>query len=96
MTFEVLSGTFRRYGEEELPGYLLQLSADGEGFEHRAVPLGARVGDVPVEQIFIYPDGSGFTGVLATEPDEGARLFVGYVDEGETETPVTYGPSAEV
>lgn len=66
--------------------WALYISAQGDGFVERAIPLQATVGTVPVEMIIQWPD--GFTGFLATEPADGDVLSVGY--EELAPTPVVY------
>ena len=73
------------------PGFVLRLYVTGENFRHRAQPLLARVGAVNVERIVISPDGEGFSGWLATEPEQSDRLFVRYADRPEFSTSVVYG-----
>jgi hypothetical protein len=75
-----------------LPGFVMRVYAEGGGFRYRAKPLMARVGAQAVEQIFMAPDGSGFSGLLAQTPSNGDRLFVRYADEPEVSTPVVFGP----
>jgi len=74
-----------------IPGFALRLYVMGSGFEARAASVLARVGNVVVEQIFIAPDGAGFTGLLAQPPNDGDRLFVRYTDEREFSTAVVFG-----
>jgi hypothetical protein len=61
--------------------WALCISAQGDGFVERAIPLSAKVGDVFVQAIFQLPTGDGFTGYLATTPEDGAVLSIGYGDE---------------
>jgi hypothetical protein len=69
-----------------IPGFAFRIHAIGTGFPYRAAPLLARVGAQPVEQIFIAPDGNGFSGFLAEAPGAEDRLFVHYMDEPELDT----------
>jgi hypothetical protein len=64
--------------------WALMISAQGDGFEERAVPLQAVVGTITVQMIIQAPDGNGFTGFLATNPAEGDVLSVGYEDLAAT------------
>jgi hypothetical protein len=89
----VSTGLFELLEPGSIPGFELRLYAIGSGFERRAAPLLARVGDVVVQQIFIAPDGTGFSGFLAEAPQEGDRLFVRYADEKEFSTDVVFGSS---
>jgi hypothetical protein len=68
-----------------VPGFVMRIHAIGTGFRYRAAPLLARVGEQPVEEIFIAPDGKGFSGFLAEMPGPEDRLFVRYMDEPEIE-----------
>ncbi|MGZ8719344.1 MAG: hypothetical protein ACXWXY_09250 [Aeromicrobium sp.] len=70
----------------------MKLYVEGENFEHRAVPLRARVGDQDVGQLYIMPDGSGFAGLLGETPSDGDRLFVRYANAIEFATPIVFGP----
>jgi hypothetical protein len=88
---KVLKGFFEKLEPEALPGFTIRLHVMGSNFLHRAHPLQARVGTVEVERIFISPDGEGFSGLLAREPNNGDRLFVRYADEREFSTGVVYG-----
>jgi hypothetical protein len=90
----VTSAIFERLDHGVAPGFLLRLYATGSGFRVRAPPLLARVGDVPVEDIFLVPGGGGFTGFLAKAPNAGDRLYVRYADEREFMTDVVYGTTA--
>jgi hypothetical protein len=58
--------------------WALYMSAQGDGFVERAIPLSATVGDVPVEAIYQSPAGDGFMGFLASVPADGAVLSIGY------------------
>jgi hypothetical protein len=68
-----------------VPGFAVRVHAIGTGFRYRAAPLLARVGAQSLEQIFIAPDGNGFSGFLAQPPGAEDRLFVHYMDEPEIE-----------
>jgi hypothetical protein len=64
-------------------GFTIRVHAIGTGFERRAMPLLARVGEQAVEKLIIAPDGNGFSGFLAQPPAPEDRLFVHYADEPE-------------
>jgi hypothetical protein len=64
----------------------------GSGFLERGLPLTASVGSVPVQGIFTNPDGSGFSGLLATTPNDGDSLSVGY--EVVASTDLVFHPNA--
>jgi hypothetical protein len=76
--------------EEPLGDMVMQVSIAGSGFAERAIPPVARVGDVPLQRIMVSPQGDGIVGFLDTEPDDGARLVVGYLGEEMVETGITY------
>jgi hypothetical protein len=82
--------------DENVPGGLwaLCISAQGDGFEERALPLQATVGSVPVELIVQWPDGNGFLGFLASIPADGDVLSVGY--EELAPTPVVFHAGGQV
>lgn len=86
-------GSFEVLEPGSIPGFAMRVYAEGEDLEFRAVPLLARVGDQRVDQLFIAPDGSGFSGYLVSEPNPGDRLFVRYADETEFPTTVVFGPN---
>jgi hypothetical protein len=79
-----------RPADDSAPGgpWALCISAQGDGFEERALPLQATVGSVPVELIVQSLDGNGFHGCLASTPAEGDVLSVGY--EELVPTPVVF------
>lgn len=77
----------------EVPGYVMRICVEGEGFEIRAVSLEARVGEQPVEEVFTASTERAFSGFLKELPNDGDRLFVRYTDETEIETAVVYGPT---
>lgn len=81
---KVDSAEFQVLAEPPVPEWLVRVTVKGEGFVKRAIPLGARVGDFPVEGIVTNLDSTGFTGYLRGEPADGDHLFVGYL-QGELE-----------
>jgi len=70
---------------DDAPGFAVRVYVVGTGFERRAPPLLARVGEQPVREIFLSPGGKGFSGFLAQAPGPEDRLFVHYMDEPEIE-----------
>jgi hypothetical protein len=87
----VSSAIFEQLEPGSMPGFELRIYVVGSGFQRRAIPVLARVGNVPVEQIFLATDGAGFSGFLATRPNDGDRLFVRYADDREFSTSVVFG-----
>jgi hypothetical protein len=87
----VSSAMFEQLEPGSLPGFEIRIYVVGSGFEHRATPVLARVGEVAVEQIFVASDGAGFSGFLAIRPNDGDRLFVRYADAKEFSTSVVFG-----
>ena len=83
---------------ESLEGaaWVLRLSVLGAGFDVCSTSITAVVGDVPVELVVHNPDGTGFSGVLATVPPNGAVLKVGWTPDTVADTAVTFhaGPNA--
>jgi hypothetical protein len=57
----------------------------GTGFEARGLPLLASIGAVVVEAILPFPDGSSFSGYLATTPNDGDVLSFGFAVSTVTE-----------
>jgi hypothetical protein len=87
---KVDSATFELLAEPPVPEWILRVTAKGSGFRIRALPLSARVGEVPVEGLLEDDDLQGFVGYLRSVPPDGAHLFVGY-DPGELEdTDITF------
>lgn len=83
---------------ESLEGgqYPLRIHVAGSGYVRRAIPIAAAVGPVMVQGILPYPDGGGFTGVLAEMPTVGDVLRVGWLGRDLVDTPVVYGPEGNV
>jgi hypothetical protein len=75
--------------EDGEAGWVVRVSLAGSGFESRAYPLVAEVGDVPVEGLAVRGDG-GAVGFLGTVPAAGASLRIGYVELGLNETDITF------
>lgn len=65
--------------------WALVVTVTGSGFVERGLSLMASVGSVPVQGIFTNPDGSGFSGYLATMPNDGDALAVGYAAPATTD-----------
>jgi|SoimicmetaTmtHPB_FD_contig_31_5420020_length_806_multi_2_in_0_out_0_2 hypothetical protein len=76
MTVE--SASFEILAEPPVPEWIVRVTAKGSGFVVRAIPLSARVGDVPIEGLLTDDDRNGFVGYLRAVPPDGAHLFVGY------------------
>lgn len=68
--------------DTDAPGgpWTLRVFVTGTGFIARGLGLTAAVGTVPVQGIFLYPDSSGFAGYLASTPDDGDTLALGYAE----------------
>lgn len=75
----VENATFEVLAEPPVPQWAVRVTATGTDFEIRALPLSARVGDVPVEGLLENDDGQGFVGYLGEVPPNGSHLFVGYI-----------------
>jgi hypothetical protein len=58
--------------------WVAMVTVSGSGFVTRALALFAFIGDVDVQNIVLSPDASGFTGLLATLPNDGDALSVGF------------------
>ena len=71
---------------------MLVVTVTGSGFIERSLPLVASVGSVSVQGIITNPDGSGFSGYLATTPNDGDALSVGYAALSTTD--LVFYPSA--
>jgi hypothetical protein len=86
------SAQFEVLAEPPVPEWVMRVTAKGSGFATRAVPLGAQLGDVPVEGLVIDLDAAGFTGYLRRIPPSGSRLLVGYRDGELADTGITFDP----
>jgi hypothetical protein len=86
----VESATFELLVEPPVAEWIMRVTAHGSGFEIRALPLCARVGDVPVEGLLEDDDLQGFVGYLRTVPPDGAHLFVGYDPGKLADTGIDY------
>jgi hypothetical protein len=75
------------------PAWVLELDVEGTGFLNRAPQLLAQIGTVPVEALFIKPNGDGFIGMLKSLPSDGTELEIGYDGEGMVGTGFFYNPS---
>jgi hypothetical protein len=77
---------------EKLEGgqFVFRVFATGTGFDATSRAPIAMVGDVPVEQFVGYPDGLGFSGLLASVPPDGAVLRVGWTPDSLLDTPVVF------
>jgi hypothetical protein len=73
--------------DDNAPGgpWQLVVVVTGTGFEARGLPLQASIGAVMVEAILPFPDGSGFSGYLATTPNDGDVLSFGFAVSTVTE-----------
>jgi hypothetical protein len=72
------------------PNWKLRIKVEGSDFLHRAAPIIAQVGTVPVEAIIVRLAGDGFMGLLAAVPADGETLKVGYLDTELLETGFAY------
>ncbi|GEM_PF-6210598 len=73
--------------------WALEVTVQGTGFVERSLGLMALVGDVPVQYIMPVLDGAGFTGFLATAPNEGDALRFGYGAPNITTTLEYHAPT---
>ena len=72
------------------PTCVAQVEVEGTEFLHRAMPVAAMVGNVPVEFIVVNAAGTEFVGLLRTHPQAGDILKVGYLDSELVDTAFTY------
>jgi hypothetical protein len=78
---------------EPLGPWVMSVMLTGDGFENRAMPLVAKVGDLDVDLIVIASDGTMASGMLMDVPEPGARVSIGYLDSPElAETDVAFQP----
>jgi hypothetical protein len=90
MSISVESAAFEPLAEPPVPEWIIRVAAKGNGFVVRAVPVSARVGEVPVEGLLIDEDAGGFTGYLSSVPPDGAHLFVGYGPDRMVDTDIAF------
>jgi hypothetical protein len=64
----------------------------GRNLREGAIPLVARVGDVPVELLELDVATQTLEGVLLREPEAGSLVRVSYLDMGGSEHPLPYDP----
>jgi hypothetical protein len=57
----------------------LRVYVTGTGSTEASITLKAYVGSIPIDGIFLYPDGSGLASYPASTPSDGAALAFGYV-----------------
>lgn len=91
MAIRVDDAEFEFMAQPPSPQWVMRVTVNGEGFEQRAVPVAARVGEEAVEGIVIDLDRGGFAGYLRREPAAGSQLRVGYLDD-LTDTDIEYEP----
>jgi hypothetical protein len=72
------------------PTCVVQVRVEGSGFRHRAMPVAARIGNVPLEFVVVNAAGTKFVGLLRTFPQIGDVLKVGYLDTELMDTTITY------
>jgi hypothetical protein len=71
--------------------WVMRVTLTGDGFELRAFPLVAKVGELDVDLIQISADGTTASGLVAEVPATGARVAIGYLDDPElASTDVTF------
>lgn len=86
------AATFEFLPEPPVPGWIMKVTARGEGFEPRALPLVGRVGALALEGVVASSDGTSFHGFLTEEPASGDELLVGWMDGELNPTGITYEP----
>lgn len=84
------SATFELLAEPPVPEWIIRVEVTGSGFEVRALPFMARVGDIPVEGLHARDDGTLLVGHLRAVPTDGDHLFVGYADHDLIDTGVAF------
>lgn len=90
---EILGGNFQRLRSGQMRDRAMALSVLGRNITKRGSPLLARVGTQPVLDLVIGPGSNSFSGLLASIPNDGDRLYVRYAGYGEIATPVVYRSS---
>jgi hypothetical protein len=88
--FKVDSVAVVSLGVASTEGWAFQVLASGSEFEMTAGPLNARLGGQDLGAVRVYHDGSGFSGSVKIEPQDGDKLFVNYAGFPLLDTGVTY------
>lgn len=87
---EVTDAIFERLPEGASPRWRLRVHVFGRGFAEDAVPLEAEVGGKRLEGIHSADPEQGFTGYLREEPQQNARLTVGFSGAPLADTDVRF------
>lgn len=87
----VTSAAFAVLTEAAHPDWVLSITIQGE-FEQEAIPIVAKVGDVPVEALLPTFEPGELRGFLSTEPADGDELTIGRLGEPLEATDITYTP----
>ena len=74
----------------DMPRWEVRITIVGEGFEQRATPIVAQVGDQAIEVLLPLFNADGVMGFLAHEPALGDELRVGFAGGPLIETGFTY------
>lgn len=77
VTFEALDGA---------SGFRLAAIIEGDGMIARAMPIFVRFGDVKARKVIGLPLKNGVRAIFREIPEDGAKLEIGYADEGMTLT----------
>lgn len=82
---------FERLPDDDRPArWRLRVHVFGSGFEQNALDLVAQVGDLTVENIFSADPAQGFTGYLREQPQQNARLRLGFIGTPLVDTDVRF------
>jgi len=73
--------------DQPLGPWVARVIIKGDGFEIRAAPLVAKVGDLDVDMMQVAPDGTVASGLIAETPAPGAQLKIGYLNDAELAEP---------
>jgi hypothetical protein len=84
------SVTFELLQDPPVLDWNVRVQVKGEDFEMRAIPIAATIGDTPIEGLQLDPELDGFVGYLSELPDDGAHLFLGYMEGPLEDTDLTY------
>ncbi len=90
------SATYHDLSAASEPLWKLRIVVQGSHFMHRAKPIAAEVGQVPVEVIVIDAEGDRFVGLLGALPNNGDVLKVGYLGGQLLNTGLAYSASSVV
>lgn len=84
---------FEALPEDPASPWVMRVTVEGDDLDPGAAPFQAVVGSVPVDGIIDRINGTGLIGFLATVPNDGDELAIGWIDGELFPTGLTYQPA---